>query len=179
MIKLFVKYRVALLFLLKFIGVYFILSLFYSFLLIGSFPTVDFFTEGMVSIVTLILNATVGSVSLQIHPDKPLIGLYYQGREILTIFEGCNGINLWIVFVSFIFAYGPFNLHFVRFLFTGSLLIYLSGLLRLILLFWVVLKFPQHFYFLHKYLFTALIYALVFFLWVVWIRNGRKFKHVY
>jgi exosortase/archaeosortase family protein len=48
------------------------------------------------------------------------------------------------------------------------------NLLRISLLFFVSRFLPDAMYFVHKYLFTAFLYAVIFGLWLIWIRKFTR-----
>jgi exosortase/archaeosortase family protein len=75
-----------------------------------------------------------------------------------------------IVFLSFVLAMGPYVKPMTWFIPAGLLVIHLLNLLRVWGLFLVAVKLPEQFYFVHKYLFTSILYAVVFVLWFIWIR---------
>jgi exosortase/archaeosortase family protein len=52
----------------------------------------------------------------------------------------------------------------------GVIIIHVVNLGRIIGLFFVVIYLPKALYFSHKYLFTTIIYAVVFVLWLIWLR---------
>src|SRR5258706_1124407 len=96
-------------------------------------------------------------------------------RIILTMYEGCNGINVMIVFVAFLAAFGGSLKKLSWFLPVGIVLIHLSNLARIALLYFVAVGYHHYFYYVHKYVFTAAIYVMVFALWIVWVKiNGNQ-----
>ena len=92
----------------------------------------------------------------------------------MNIYEGCNAINVVIVFVAFMFAFSGPAKKLSWFIPLGIGIIYIANLLRVGLLFWVAQHYQRYFYYLHKYIFTALIYLVVLVLWGVWIKMVMK-----
>lgn len=86
------------------------------------------------------------------------------------MYEGCNGVNVVIIFVAFVIAFGPLRIVTLWFLTGGIVLIYLVNLARIWFLFFVSLELPNYLYFTHKYLFTGMIFLVVFVLWILWVR---------
>ena len=103
--------------------------------------------------------------------DQPKIWMGYGNRTVINAYEGCNGINVFIIFIAFIVAYKGSLKESVLFIGLGLILLHISNITRISLLFYVADSFPQYMYFTHKYLFTASIYGLVFILWFVWIKR--------
>jgi exosortase family protein XrtF len=94
---------------------------------------------------------------------------------ILTTYEGCNGINVMIVFVAFLAAFGGSLKKLTWFLPAGMVLIHVSNLGRIVLLYFVAVGYHHYFYYVHKYVFTAAIYVIVFVLWILWVKiNGKQ-----
>ncbi len=80
-----------------------------------------------------------------------------------------------IVFAAFLAAFGGSMKKLGWFLPLGIVLIHLSNLARIILLYVVAVGYQHYFYYVHKYVFTAAIYAMVFALWIVWVKiNGER-----
>lgn len=101
----------------------------------------------------------------------PTTALVYEGKSILEVYEGCNGLNIMIIFVAFIVAFGPLNRSTLWFVPAGLMIIHVMNLLRIGLLFFVAKDLPDMMYFTHKYLFTASLYIVIFALWWFWVRK--------
>lgn len=99
----------------------------------------------------------------------PNVSLLLNGNIVVNVYEGCNAINVSILFIAFLFAYkGSFKRTLI-FSFIGLISIYLFNLLRVSGLFLVALYFPNHLYLMHKFVFTGVVYAFVFLLWFIWV----------
>ncbi|MFM8912146.1 MAG: exosortase family protein XrtF, partial [Flammeovirgaceae bacterium] len=92
---------------------------------------------------------------------------------VIEVFEGCNSINVMLVFVSFIIAFRGTLLKTIQFAAMGCAVIYLLNLLRVAALYAVELNWPRYLYLFHKYLFTGGIYLAVFFLWYLWSKQVK------
>ena len=101
--------------------------------------------------------------------NDPKVALLNGSNTVVNMFEGCNGINIMILFMAFIFAFSGKKKDLLWFVPAGFLFIHLSNLARIVLLYWVAETKPDYMYFTHKYLFTTIIYAAIFFLWVIWV----------
>ncbi len=173
MSNFFKKYGIVLKFVTKFLVIYFVGNLVYSLYISYYYPDADPLTVEVARQLSKLLNIYYDQTSLRIRPERPFVGLLLNDQEKLNLFEGCNGLNVAIVFFSFLLAYGPVNRSLLIFSIAGLILIHLSNLLRLSLLFWVAIELPHHFFFMHKYFFTLVIYLIVFMLWFVWIYRFR------
>jgi exosortase family protein XrtF len=165
--------RRAVLFLVKFIGFYIILNTIYGVFIEFYNPRIDPITYSISRQTELILSAFFENIQLTISEYKPTVALKLNGEIVINVFEGCNSINVMIVFIVFVISFSSIKKG-VPFILLGLLLIYIMNLLRVILLFWVAFSYPNSLYFFHKYLFTGIIYIVVFGLWYKWIKISAR-----
>ena len=160
-------------FLLKFLGIYLGLSVLYS-LYLNNYDIADPATIWVSNQTVWVLNLlgqTVFSVNDTLRPD---VILYTIDHNVLSVFEGCNGINIFILFVAFVASFDTPNKKLLWFVPLGILIIHVSNLGRIIILYYVSEQFPHYMYFAHKYFFTAIIYVIVFLLWIYWVNDKKK-----
>lgn len=108
---------------------------------------------------------------------KPTTIILNGDTSILSVYEGCNGVNSAIVFLAFLFAFGPYTKTLLWFASLGVVFVHLANLLRIVLLFFVAVYLPHYLYFSHKYLFTAFIYLVVFAMWIWWVAKLSRISH--
>ena len=92
--------------------------------------------------------------------------LHSAKKDGVRIAHPCNAFELYCLYVGFIVAFA--NVPLTRkwkFAVLGLLALYLFNILRVVLLFYVSGKWPDFFDFMHKYLFQAGAYILMFGLW--------------
>jgi exosortase family protein XrtF len=170
------EFRPTILFLVRFLAIYFLGNLVYAWY-VGSFlPQPDPVTISVSEQSSLLLNWMGNESEAHVYPSKSVVYLQLGAKGILTVYEGCNGLNVAIVFLSFLLAFGPCRKSLFWFAPLGLLIIHVSNLCRIVLLFFVTLHWPSHLYFVHKYLFTAFIYLFVFLLWIWWVMKLAKPK---
>jgi len=167
-------YKPALRFLGYFLGSYFVLNLAYGLWIesLGQRPDAMTYLVGGQS--GKVLEWFGYKASVVPNPTGPTVRLMDNGQIVLNVFEGCNGVNVFIVFFSFVLAYGGAVRKMLWFVPLGLLAIHVANLARIMFLFWLAGRESHYFYYFHKYLFTAAIYAVVFALWWVWIKWGNK-----
>tara|TARA_R110002049_G_scaffold91760_3_gene228321 strand:+ start:291 stop:764 length:474 start_codon:yes stop_codon:yes gene_type:complete len=108
------------------------------------------------------------------HPNEPSMKLIVNGEYLARVIEGCNAISVIILFVSFIMAFsGKLKITFFYIL-SGSVLIYIINLLRIVILSMGLYHYPHHSEFLHTVVFPAIIYGMVFLLWIFWVNRFSK-----
>jgi exosortase family protein XrtF len=169
------EFKPSIFFLSKFLGLYVAGNLLYGLFVHSFYPSVDPVTAWVTHQTSYVLNLFGWSTHVVEHTHKPTANILHDGSAILAVFEGCNGLNVMIIYVAFLLAFGPYSKRLFWFIPTGLILVHLFNIGRIFLLFFVSIEMPKFLYFTHKYFFTAILYAVVFSLWIVWIRIS-KFK---
>lgn len=172
------EFKPTILFLVKFGVTYGVLTLLYGWY-VSSFngydpPRTDGVTAAVSAQTTAILEGLGYGATQQQHPTEQSILVTVEGVESVRIFEGCNGVSMFILFTAFVIAFKGYWKRTLWFIPAGLLFIHLSNLGRLVALSLISLHYPQHMYFFHKYGFTIIIYGAVFLLWVVWVSKLHR-----
>ena len=164
------EFKPALRFLFVFLALYLVGNLVYGLWIEMYNPRPDPMTRIVTNQTGWVINHLGYSVDRVDNANGPTVYLKSNLQMILNIYEGCNGINVLIVFVAFVIAFkGPVK-KMLAFLLFGVVVIHLTNIVRLVLLYWVAIGYQRYFYYVHKYFFTAAIYAVVFLLWLLWIK---------
>lgn len=163
-------FKPALRFLAIFVGLYLTLNLLYG-LWITSYDKADPITTWVTNQSSVLLNWIGENTYTKPKLNTPTISILKGSRRVVNVFEGCNGINVAIVFLAFIAAFGGDRKKMLWFIPLGLLIIHLANLLRVSGLYLVAEYFQRYFYYIHKYVFTASIYLIVFVLWWLWIEK--------
>ena len=175
------EFKPALLFLGKFLGIYIVGNIVYGIYINHYYPQSDPATQWISNQVSEIISAAGTEVRTMPNPAKPTISIIEVSTKdtIINIFEGCNGINVVIVFLAFLVAYQGTIKRTIIFTSVGLLIIHIFNLARIILLFQQAKDHSPYFYYLHKYFFTAILYFVVVVLWWFWVSkfNGIKNDH--
>ena len=108
------------------------------------------------------------------HLEEPSMVLSLNGTGLARIVEGCNGISVIILFLSFIVAFSGKLKTTLFYAFSGSVLIYVVNLIRIALLTIGLYNFPKYGNVLHTIVFPAIIYGIVFLLWIFWVNRFSK-----
>ena len=99
--------------------------------------------------------------------------LFLNKRYAISLEEGCNGISVMVLFVSFLIGFGGRWKDLIWFIPLGLLALHMANILRLFFLMYLNTEVgAQAFHFFHKYGFTAVIYAGVFALWIWWTKRN-------
>lgn len=169
------KNRTIFIFLVKFFATYFIFSGIYSIYLKRTQQKGDLFscspiTETVANHVQRTANILGYDAYVEQNTNELSMKFILNGEYVSRIIEGCNSFSVIILFLSFIIAFsGSFKATFLFGLF-GSVLIYVTNILRIIALSILYHRFPKYQDILHNLLFPAVIYGLTFVLWITWVK---------
>lgn len=154
--------------------VYILCSVFYKFYLQysdGSKFYPDYMTHLVSKQCEAILNILGYKAEVLPHPNEPSMKLVVNGNYLARIVEGCNAISVIILFLSFIVAFsGQLKSTFFYSL-IGIALIYVVNLFRIVILSLGVYHYPEYSEILHAVVFPAIIYGMVFLLWIFWVNR--------
>lgn len=171
---LFLKYKAVIRFLVLFLGTYMLLSLLYNaYLHFGKSETwyPDPVTH-MVAQQTSLLTSGFGYTAEIIpHESEASMKLIVNDRYLARIVEGCNALSVMVLFAAFIVAFHQRWKPTLLYIFVGAVLIYCANLFRIVLLAIALYEYPQYEEILHGVVFPAIIYGMVFLLWVLWVRR--------
>ena len=174
--QLFIKYRPSVLFLLRFLGVYIVGNILYGLWVVSYGNLADPMTTLVAKHSALLLNLLGINASILPSILEPNVSIMLDGQVVVNVYEGCNAINVSILFIAFIAAYRGRISKSAIVIVLGLISIYVFNLLRVSGLFMVAKYFPNQLYLMHKFVFTGVIYAFVFFLWFIWVRSVSKDK---
>lgn len=154
-----------------FVVLYLVLNVLYGFWIesYGNYP--DPATEAVTHQTSAILNLLGEQTTTLPTPGTASVSILVGMRSALMVYEGCNSINVMIVFVAFIFAFGGSARKMTWFVPVGLVVIYIVNLMRVFGLYYVAEQWQEYFYYIHKYAFTAFIYVFVLILWWWWIEK--------
>ncbi|HMV08957.1 MAG TPA: exosortase family protein XrtF [Cyclobacteriaceae bacterium] len=168
------QFKPTILFLVKFLGMYVAGSLLYGWFVTYYNPAPDPVTIWVTNQTAFLIRVLGWNVVAMYSQHVPTVSVVLEVKSIISVYEGCSGINVIIIFWSFLFAFGPWGKRLIFFAVTGALIIHVANLIRVCVLFFVAYYYSNALYFFHKYLFTAAIYVVVLLLWLWWIRNLKK-----
>lgn len=176
--KYFILYKPFLLFLVKFLFTYLLLTFVYQ-LYLGQFDVekneTDSFTElvaRQTEDVMLLFDADVKTLP---NSKEPAVNVYYNQKSIARIIEGCNALSVIILFISFVIAFSGKIKASILYIVGGSILIHILNVFRIALLCFLLYYYPEQRHFLHGVLFPLIIYGVVFGLWIMWVNKFSKY----
>ncbi len=90
----------------------------------------------------------------------------------VKVIEGCNGLSVMVLFVSFMLGFGRFTWDKARFMGLGLMAIHAFNVMRVAVLALLIHHTDRTYYDLQKNMFTGSIYVLVLVLWVWWTHRA-------
>ena len=172
--SLILKYKPVIKFILTFLVVYILFTLLYNLYLDisdGSKYYPDYMTHTVAKQAESLLDSFGYDGEVVPHEDEPSMKIIINNKFIARIIEGCNSISIVILFASFIIAFSGKVKTTFFYLLAGSVLIYVVNLLRIVILSIGLYNYPWRREILHTVIFPAIIYGMVFLLWIVWVNR--------
>ena len=164
---------------LTFLLVYIVLTVGYKFYLQfsdGSLYYPDYLTHLVAKQSEAVLDSLGYNAEVLPHPTEPSMKLVVNGKYLARVIEGCNAVSVIVLFLSFIVAFSGKPKATFFYILSGSVLIYAVNLIRIVLLTMGLYHYPQHEEILHSVVFPAIIYGMVFLLWIIWVNRFSKLK---
>lgn len=149
-------------------------SLYYTFLNTTSNP--DIVTKLVSKQTVQLLNFTGYETKAFSKPSEGFINLFVKGKNIAGISEGCNAISIIILFLAFIFSFSKKLKPTLLYSLFGIGFIHVMNIIRIVILVICIYHYPEYSDPLHNYVFPAMIYGVVFLLWMFWVNSFKKVK---
>jgi exosortase/archaeosortase family protein len=124
--------------------------------------------------------ATSGLISAWYHQPTTLLdkssgtGILINNRNVIFIAYSCDALELYLIYVGFLFCVPTNKKRMLLFGVTGVAVIFLLNVLRCFILTLLNFNEPEWFGFAHHYAFTLTVYAFIFLGWYLYIRKYLK-----
>lgn len=106
--------------------------------------------------------------------DMQLLGI--DGAHPIWIGTPCNALTLFAFFALFVIAFPGSTAKKLWFIPLGLAVIHLANLVRVVALVLISFYAPEYLAFNHTYTFTVLVYAIIFAMWMWWVRTNINTK---
>jgi exosortase family protein XrtF len=173
-VDIFRRNKKAIFFVLKFVGIYLVLNTLYSLYIQSCYPKVDPITQLVANQTSWVLSLLGEQVNAIPSNEDASTKLIRSGIGVIDVYEGCNGVNVMIVFFSFLAAYSGSIKRLFIFSPLGITILYIANIGRVMSLYGIALYYPEYLYLFHKYVLTAGLYLIVFLLWYQWTLYSGK-----
>ncbi len=100
--------------------------------------------------------------------------IQHSGHTMLVIFDDCNGLDLFIIYLAFIILLPYPVKRKIIFSVGGLVAIFIGNIIRCVSLYWIYVHFRNMFDFNHHYLFTIIMYLIIFYGWVLFTKKPRN-----
>ena len=173
------KYKSVIRFIISFLSVYILLSVAYKLYLDysdGSKYYPDYLTNTVAKQSKELLETVGYQATVEPYADEPSMKLIIRNKFVARVVEGCNSISVIILFISFIIAFSGKFKTTLFYLLAGSTLIYVVNLIRIVILSIGLYHYPWRREILHTVIFPAIIYGMVFVLWMFWVNRFSNLK---
>lgn len=171
---LLLKYKLVIRFMLTFLTVYIVFSFSYK-LYLDLSDGVKYYPDYLTNVVAKqsmeLLRVAGYDAYVVPHPDELSLKVIINGKYLARVIEGCNSVSVIILFISFVIAFSGRPKTTFFYILTGSVLIYVVNLIRVVLLSIGLLHYPWRREVLHTVIFPAIIYGTVFILWMFWVNR--------
>ena len=104
---------------------------------------------------------------------SPATDIYRSGERTLRIANACNGLELMVLYIGFILCFPAPAARKWKFVLGGIALICLLNVLRCTGLVLIFVHYRKYLDFSHHFLFTFVVYLLIFLLWFVFTKKPR------
>ena len=137
-------------------------------------PLTNFITNSVTHCINLV-SAEENQITWE--PDKFSNNRNYLirgGEKVFGIWDVCNGIDLMIIYIAVLFLL-PYPLkRKLIFSVSGIVVITLANIVRVFILYFIYFKQRSAFDFSHHYLFTILMYILIFYGWLLFTKTDTQ-----
>lgn len=163
------------LFLFKVAAFYISWSLLYTFVLQPHRIIDAYLTCNLGSLTAGLVQFILPSHSVKVAHDALTSSLLIDGELNIFMMDGCNGFELYVLYVGFILCFPFKNRSTLVYIAWGLLSIFLLNLLRCTVLSYLKFHEVTYFNIIHHYIFTVVVYSFICALWYRYlIDNLRK-----
>jgi exosortase/archaeosortase family protein len=136
-------------------------------------PLTNFITNAAANIINIV-SPNTAPLSWQEEPVKKEKNvLIKEGKKVLGIQDACNGIDLMFIYVGIIVLLPYSTKRKIFFSVAGIIIITLANIARVSILYYIYRYHNAAFEFSHHYFFTILMYVLIFYGWLLFIKKGK------
>ena len=110
------------------------------------------------------------------NPNSIAQTINYNNEYALGIWHPCNGLNLFVLYLGFLFCAPGSYIRKGIFSLIGIAFIFVINVARCYALVWLNLNKPEWTDFAHHYAFTTIVYVFIFLFWVIFLNEREKIQ---
>ncbi len=136
-------------------------------------PLTNFVTNAATNVINILSpnSASLSWYEEPVHKDRNF--LIKEGKKVLGIHDACNGIDLMFIYIGIIVLLPYPAKRKLLFSIGGIAAIILANIIRVCSLYYIYRYHSAAFQFSHHYVFTILMYVLIFYGWLLFIKKGK------
>jgi Transmembrane exosortase (Exosortase_EpsH). len=102
--------------------------------------------------------------------------VYLNGKKLVGIADACNALELYILYIGFLICFPIYSIKkLAAYIAGGIIIIYITNILRLAALGYIGYHYNINLVDVaHHYIFKIVVYAVIFGLWVLYIKHNQK-----
>jgi exosortase/archaeosortase family protein len=135
-------------------------------------PVTDIITVAVVKCIN-ILSPNTQPVSWVVNQTNVGNNLIQYNSKAFGIFDVCNGIDLMFIYISILVLLPYPAKRKIIFSIAGIIIMILANIIRVCALYFIYVYQNNAFDFSHHYLFTILMYVLIFYGWMLFIKKKK------
>ncbi len=101
----------------------------------------------------------------------PLQKIYYHDENIVSVEDGCNALELFVLYAGFIICMPAKWLRKTLFIIGGIIAIHVVNVMRCAAIAYFVIYHPEYADFAHHYVFTFVVYGFIIALWLIFSKK--------
>ena len=105
------------------------------------------------------------------YTPMPLQKIFFHQNNVVSIEDGCNALELFVLYVGFIICMPAKILRKTLFIVGGIIAIYITNVIRCAGVAYIILYHPRYANFAHHYVFTFVVYGLIIALWLIFSKK--------
>lgn len=105
------------------------------------------------------------------YTPMPLQKIFFHQNNVVSIEDGCNALELFVLYAGFIICMPAKSLRKVLFIVGGIIAIYITNVIRCAAVAYIILYHPRYANFAHHYVFTFVVYGLIIALWLIFSKK--------
>jgi len=105
------------------------------------------------------------------YTPMPLQKIFFHQNNVVSIEDGCNALELFVLYVGFIICMPAKILRKTLFIVGGLIAIYITNVIRCAGVAYIILYHPRYADFAHHYVFTFVVYGLIIALWLIFSKK--------
>ena len=135
-------------------------------------PLTDFLTASVTKSINALSSEQIGWIA---DTERPCTHLTKNGVAVFDIYDVCNGIDLMFIYVGVLFLLPYSFKRKIAFGIGGIIAIILLNIIRITSLYFIYVYHRSAFDFSHHYLFTLLMYVLIFYGWLLFVKKSKVY----